>query len=445
MSLPVDSNNDNLLGKYKVLERIGLGGMAEVYRGRHEKLNRDVAIKILHSSLTEDPEFIARFEREARLAATLRHPGIVQVFDFDTQGDHLFMVMEYINGGTLKQHLETMKFSGEFMPLQAVSRVFSQIASALDYAHSQNMLHRDLKPSNILLDQTANVYLSDFGIARIMNSDEITRTGSILGTPAYMSPEQCEGTLLSFSSDLYSLGVILFEMLTNMVPFETDSPLAVLQKQIHDPPPSLNNYRQDLPDDLNALLQKALSKQPESRYASAAKIAEELSGIIQSAAGQLSSSDPNRNTSIETGTPSPLEGAHQPTRKMPSGWLIAVGLIVIILLTAGILIWTARQSNMAVVKRCTTPETCQTAARLLVNANRLVIASEAYSKAASLVSADEQTAWAEMKCDQGDVYARINKIAEARSAYRECITWTHNENQLAALRQYAQQKIKDLK
>jgi eukaryotic-like serine/threonine-protein kinase len=176
MALPVDTKPGDLLGKYRILERIGGGGMAEVFRGRHEKLDRDVAIKVLHSSLAGDPGFIARFEREARLAANLRHANIVQVYDFDSHGDTLFMVMEYVKGGTLKEFLETKNAANEKLPLKEIIRLFSQIASALDYAHEQGMLHRDLKPSNILLDPDGNAYLCDFGIARIIGQSKITRT-----------------------------------------------------------------------------------------------------------------------------------------------------------------------------------------------------------------------------------------------------------------------------
>ncbi len=145
MALSVETQPGDLLGKYRILERIGGGGMAEVFRGRHEKLDRDVAIKVLRSSLAGDPGFIARFEREARLVANLRHSNIVQVFDFDTHGDRLYMVMEYVKGGTLKQFLETKTTAGEKLPLRDILRLLSQIAGALDYAHEQGMLHRDLK------------------------------------------------------------------------------------------------------------------------------------------------------------------------------------------------------------------------------------------------------------------------------------------------------------
>jgi serine/threonine protein kinase len=399
----------------------------------------------LHSSLTDDPQFIARFEREARLAATLRHPGIVQVYDFDTQGDHLFMVMEYINGGTLKQRLETVNSAGKFLPLKEVSRLFSQIASALDYAHSQKMLHRDLKPSNILLDRSGTAYLTDFGISRIIGSSEITRTGSILGTPAYMSPEQCEGKPLSFSSDLYSLGIILFEMLTNNVPFEADSPLAVLQKQIHDPPPPMEKYRSDLPSGINELLQRALCKDPGGRFASAAGMEKNLESLLNIPALQQPSSEPEEQTSIEPDVNTRRTENDGRSVNKSNGWQLAIGLGSLILIIVGILIWTARQSSVGVIKRCSTPAACQSAALQLVDANRLVLAEEAYAKAASLVAGGDQTTWAKIKCDQGDLFTRLNKIPEARNAFRDCIAWTHNEVQLTNIRQYAQQKIKELK
>jgi len=425
---------EHLLGKYTVLERIGTGGMAEVYKGRHEKLGRDVAIKVMHTSLAGDAQFTARFEREARLSASLRHRGIVQVFDFDKQGDRLFLIMEYVNGGTLKQRLETLRAEGRYMPLKEISRIFQQVANALDYAHDQGMLHRDLKPANILLDQSGEAYITDFGIARLLESEEITRTGSILGTPDYMSPEQCEGKTLTFTSDIYSLGVILFEMLTNRVPFDADSPLATLQKQVHAPVPSLTDTRNDLPTSLDVLLRKALAKEPETRFDTAEELADEFSRLAVS----VGDSNP---PAARKSTPAPVK----PSNNMSYGWIVAAVLIILALGAGGFWLWKLRQTSAASAARCVSVETCERNARALATADRPLLAIESYLKAVSLVPADQQTVNAQLPCDLGDAYARINKKPEARLAFRECIAWTHDEAGLAGLRQYAQKRIKELK
>jgi serine/threonine-protein kinase len=428
------NQQETLLGKYSVLERIGTGGMAEVYKGRHDKLGRDVAIKVMHTTLAADPEFTARFEREARLAASLRHPGIVQVFDFDRQGDRLFLVMEYISGGTLRDRVLALKAEGKFMPLPEISRFLKHVASALDYAHKQGMLHRDLKPANILLDPAGDTYITDFGIARLLESEEITRSGSILGTPDYMSPEQCEGKTLTFASDIYSLGVILFDMLTGQPPFEADSPLATLQRQIHDPVPPLGNFRKDLPPGMDALLQKALAKDPADRFSTASELASEFARLTATGARPTIPSQPGAEAVPAKKSRSPL-----------TGWIIALTVVVIALIAGGFWLWKLRQANPVNTVRCTTVETCERNARLLATAERPLLSIEAYLKAISLVPAENQTQHAKLLCDMADAYARLNKKADARNAYKECITWTHNDAGLTGLRQYAQQRIKEFK
>ncbi len=428
------TSQEILLDKYTVHERIGTGGMAEVFRGHHEKLGRDVAIKVMHTSLAGDAQFTARFEREARLAASLRHRNIVQVYDFDKQGDRLFLVMEFINGGTLKQRLEDVKSTGGCIPLTEVSRIMQQVASALDYAHSQGMLHRDLKPANILLDQAGDAYITDFGIARLLDSEEITRSGSILGTPDYMSPEQCEGKPLTFASDLYSFGVILFELLTGETPFDADSPLAILQKHIHEPVPSFSLFRNDLPPGLDSVFQKALSKDPENRFTTAAGIMDAFSRETNTFTPTASTRPPAVPTNPKK-QPQGLRGSH----------ILVLIVILLVLAAGGYWLWKLRQTSAASVTRCLTIETCTRNAHVLATADRPVLAVESYRNAISLVPESGQMVNAKLPCDLGDAYIRLNKRAEARIAYRECVAWTHNNADLAKLREYAQQRIKELK
>ena len=263
------------LGRYQVLERLGRGGMAEVYKGYHPKLDRHVAIKILHGYLAEGEDFLARFEREARAVANLRHPNIVQIFDFDVHDEQYYMVMELIEGGTLTEW--SKKEIGD-IDLRTILNIMEQVASALDYAHNQGIVHRDIKPSNILVNENGGIFLTDFGIARIVSGSQtqFTATGALIGTPAYMSPEQCRGEEISQVSDIYSLGIILFELLTGQQPFEAKTPLSVLQKHIKEPIPNLRLHRSDLPPTIDLVIAKTLAKQPADRYQTAGEFVSAL-------------------------------------------------------------------------------------------------------------------------------------------------------------------------
>jgi serine/threonine protein kinase len=417
------------LGKYQVLERIGVGGMAEVYRGKHERLDRQVAIKILHPALTEETEFVSRFEREARLVANLRHPNIVQMYDFDSQDDQVFMVMEYIPGVTLKQRLQTLKTDGVFMCLDEVSGILKQISSALDYAHSQKMLHRDLKPSNIMITDDHIVYLTDFGIAHILGGTRLTSTSSLLGTPVYMSPEQGRNDPLTNASDLYALAVVLFEMVAGEVPFDADTPISVLQKHINTPPPQLEYYRKDLPRGTGKVLHKALSKNPSDRYSSA----EELYHAFITAA-KMPLSDNGGTDTILTNSKT-----HEVENPIFNGnkWLIAGLILILLLVIAGSVLWAARTSAANTIRRCSTPESCQLVAEKLVDANRFSLASEAIEQGIALVPEAEQPTWARLKCDQGDIYKELGNKQAARIAYRDCIAWTKNDPRHQQIRDYA--------
>jgi len=268
------------IGKYKLLERLGRGGMAEVYKAHHPKLDRIVAVKILHGYLAEGDDFLGRFEREAQAVAILRHPHIVQIHDFDVDNGTYYMVMEYIDNGTLQDQMDEFKRAGKYLPLGEVLQILKQVAEALDYAHKKGIIHRDIKPSNILLGSSGDAFLADFGIARIVSSTQFTSTGALIGTPTYMSPEQSKGLELTSVSDVYSLGIIVYELLTGQAPFAADTPLALIQKHVSDPLPSLCSIRPALPSAVEAVISKTLEKEPGMRYQSAGKLAHALAEVL---------------------------------------------------------------------------------------------------------------------------------------------------------------------
>lgn len=253
-----------MLGQYQITSQIGKGGMATVYKAYQVTMDRYVALKVVSGQVMDDPNFIKRFHQEARLIAKLEHPHILPVHDFGEADGTPYMVMRFLEAGTLTELIE----AGQ-MQLPEIDRIFTQLTEALEYAHENGVIHRDIKPSNAMLDRRGTVFLTDFGIAKMVEgSPGLTATGAITGTPSYMSPEQAQGHAVDQRSDIYSLGVVLFEMLTGRVPFEAETPMAVLFKQILDPPPPLSTVRADLPYTLEIVLLKALSKKPEDRFSS---------------------------------------------------------------------------------------------------------------------------------------------------------------------------------
>ncbi|MEM4724179.1 MAG: protein kinase [Candidatus Hadarchaeum sp.] len=302
-----------ILGKYELRERIGRGGMAEVYKAYHASLDRYVALKILHPFLSEDPEFKERFEREARNVAQLRHPNIVQVYDFDVDpnSDLYYMVMEYIDGPTLRARLMQLSFQGEQVPIPEAIRITRDLASALAYAHSRDMIHRDIKPGNIMLDSDGRVVLTDFGIARIVSGPNMTASGSMVGTPAYMSPEQGLGQSGDHRSDIYSLGVVLYQLVTGTIPFDADTPIAIVLKHVNDPLPPPSGINPNVPEGLERILYKALAKSPDDRYQNIEEMIKHLNDLDTAAAaipppGEIGVSVPNLevvSTPVPVSTP----------------------------------------------------------------------------------------------------------------------------------------------
>ncbi|MEQ8674399.1 MAG: protein kinase [Aggregatilineales bacterium] len=268
------------LGKYEIIERLGRGGMAEVYRAYHASLDRYVAIKVLHSFLADDPEFKSRFEREAQHIARLKHAHIVQVYDFDFEPDDgsYYMVMEMIDGVTLKDRLTETNAKGETLPLAESLRIIRESASALSYAHRAGMIHRDVKPANLMLDKTENdrVVLTDFGIAKIVTGSQFTITGGLIGTPAYMAPEQGVGETGDERSDLYALGVILYQMVTGELPYDADTPLALILKHVNEAIPSASMANSTLPSRIDDIIEKLMAKDLDTRYQTASEVIEDI-------------------------------------------------------------------------------------------------------------------------------------------------------------------------
>jgi len=275
------------LGKYRVLEPLGRGGMARVYRAYHPQLDRYVAVKVLRSDLVDDEAFLVRFRREAQAVAGLRHPNVVQVFDFDVQGELTYMVMELLEGDTLKRRLNDYRVREEKMPPGEAVRILLDVLDGLAYAHSEGMIHRDIKPGNVLLTRRGEAVLGDFGIAQIVGGTRHTASGALMGTLSYMAPEQGMEGHSDVRSDVYSLGIIFYEMLIQRPPFEADTPLAVLMKHVNDPLPLPRAIDPTVPEPFERIVLKALAKDPDGRYRSAEEMAQSLRQAAEEAGVEL--------------------------------------------------------------------------------------------------------------------------------------------------------------
>ncbi|MFM8321118.1 MAG: serine/threonine protein kinase [Chloroflexota bacterium] len=263
-------------GRYRLEELLGQGGMSAVYRAVDPNLRRRVAVKLIHSHLSNQPEFLRRFEEEAAAVASLRHPNIIQVYDFNHDQGTYYMVMEYVAGETLQDRLKKLNESSGRLAFADVVRYAAGVCDAVDYANRLGMIHRDIKPANIMLDENGQAILMDFGIAKIVGGQKHTLTGAVVGTALYMSPEQIRGDVLDGRSDIYSLGVTLFEMVSGRPPFESDSTMSLMMMHLTDPVPDLRALRPGVPDGLASIIEKALGKTPAERFGSAAEMAAAL-------------------------------------------------------------------------------------------------------------------------------------------------------------------------
>ncbi|HEV2582879.1 MAG TPA: protein kinase, partial [Ktedonobacteraceae bacterium] len=288
MSSGVPSNPQRI-GKYELRERLGSGGMAEVWKAYDPQLERFVAIKILHPDLQTDPEFLTRFVREARVSASLHHPNIIQIHDFqtiqsaDASSPMAYMVMDYIEGPTLARYIRSTSCVGKFPTADEIVQLFASISRAVDYAHQHNMIHRDIKPANILLDQRNRMQnpmgepiLTDFGIARIIGISSGTASGGWLGTPIYIAPEQALGQPGTERSDIYSLGVILYEICTGVQPFRGENISSLMMQHIHTAPTAPSLINPNIPPALSMVILRCLNKDPMNRFSSAAALAAAL-------------------------------------------------------------------------------------------------------------------------------------------------------------------------
>jgi len=268
-------------GSYFVIEHLGAGGMASVYRARRLPDNFQVALKILPLHLAANDTLRQRFLREASTAAHLEHPHVLPLVDFGEEAGMPYLVMQYADGGTLEDAIRAGP-----LPVADVARILAEVAEALDHAHARGIIHRDIKPGNILFDEQGRALLADFGIAHLMDADaDLTSAGGFLGTAAYASPEQCRGEELTPASDIYSLGVVLFEMLTGALPFDGSTPLAIIHQHISEPVPNPLKYQPQLPLEITEVMRKALAKLPGVRYRSAGAMSQAVNRALRDLLG----------------------------------------------------------------------------------------------------------------------------------------------------------------
>ncbi len=288
--------------RYEIQELLGQGGMSAVYKASDPNLRRVVAVKIIHSHLSSDPEFVRRFEEEAAAVAQLRHPNLIQVYDFNHDQETYYIIFEFVPGESVQERLKRMKTADRPMDIAEVIDIVSQTADGLQYAHTKGLIHRDIKPANIMLNVTGDPIIMDFGIAKIMGGTQHTATGAVLGTARYMSPEQIKGERIDPRTDIYSLGITLFEMLGGRPPFEANSAMTLMMMHMTDPVPNLHDLRANVPAGLVTVVNKALAKDSSDRFQTAAEFATALRNLDNDAMAPVIAA-----TALESAVPKPVD------------------------------------------------------------------------------------------------------------------------------------------
>jgi hypothetical protein len=429
------------VGKYRIVARLGRGGMAEVYKAFQPGLDRYVAIKVMHAFMVSDEGFVHRFEREALNTGRLRHPNIVQALDFDREGEMYYMVMEYIDGPTLKNEIKARQAVNKPFTLPEIARIFVALGSALDYAHGHGMVHRDLKPANVMINEQGQVVLTDFGIARMVGATQYTATGALSGTPAYMSPEQGQGERGDERSDIYALGIMLYEMVTGAVPYDADTPFAVIMKHISEPLPMPSRVNPTLPEVVERVILKAMSKEPADRYQTAGAMAQALRQAIDLPPGaefaplpvvaqtpKLQELDPTGSFTAANTAAQPRSDATLPTPRnqataistpatstggLPMLPLLVGGGAIVIILIAGLIGFFVLTAGP--VEPTPDPALAVAAANTATAAANATAAAQAEATAAAQLDSQEATATAATQADLAPTQTALAVAAAAEA------------------------------
>jgi serine/threonine protein kinase len=374
------------VGPYQILAQLGHGGMATVYKAYHEALDRYVALKVLHPAFTDDATFMTRFQREARVVARLDHPNIVPIYDFAEYEGRPYLVMKFIEGETLKALLARGRLS-----LQQIVPIVEAVGAALAYAHQQNVVHRDVKPSNILISKDGKIYLTDFGLARMAQTSTSLTADQLVGTPQYISPEQAMSKPdLDARSDIYSFGVVVYEMVVGRVPYDADTPFAIVHDHIYTPLPLPRQVNPDVPEAVEAVLLKALAKNPGDRFADVGSFVKAFTSAVQnsvsmgapSAISQSLQGSAERDgvkpfvSSVSSTAPAPTSNSRKPaansTSKVsePAGktgkpnktaWMIGIIIGLVLCCVAGLVVMQAIKKNRAIATATVVPTQIVTA------------------------------------------------------------------------------------